>query len=169
MRDKLGINKLAFTEICVRSCAPDSDNTRKTRHCCSVIPDTFSISRIGPITFSRDRINAIGKDRRVDGSLLTKSSFFVFIFWSTIHYFFNLDYWLYITNSWNYVLVNMVSKIYSIAINLFSALSTWESEAKHVPTWKKSRKTRRLYRILQKKWNTASYSWSERWGRTSKV
>jgi len=68
MRDRLGINKQACRAISVKSCGPNSDNIRSTRHCCSVKPEARSISRIGAMTFSRDRIKAIGKDRRVEGS-----------------------------------------------------------------------------------------------------
>ena len=52
------------------SIAPYSAKTRSTRHCCSVIPVSLSISRIGAITLSRARNNAIGNDRSVEGNLL---------------------------------------------------------------------------------------------------
>jgi hypothetical protein len=68
MRDRLGINKQACRAISVKSCGPNSDNIRSTRHCCSVNPEARSIARIGAMTCSRDRIKAIGKDRLVEGS-----------------------------------------------------------------------------------------------------
>ena len=43
---------------------------RKTRHCCSVIPVSANISRIGAMTPSRARISAMGKERDVVGNLL---------------------------------------------------------------------------------------------------
>jgi len=70
MRVKLGNSRLDRSARVLESRVPNSDKTLSTRHCCSVIPVSASMSLIGIITPSRARINAMGKDRDVFGSFL---------------------------------------------------------------------------------------------------
>lgn len=67
IRVRLGTNRLARLPRAEVSSDPISDITRKTRHCCSVIPVSASISRIDAITPSRARTKAMGKERAVVG------------------------------------------------------------------------------------------------------
>jgi hypothetical protein len=70
MRVRLGNKRLVRSASVEASKGPNSDKTRKTRHCCSVTPVSANMFLIGFMTPSRARMRAIGNERDVEGSFL---------------------------------------------------------------------------------------------------